>query len=337
MRESLARAVWYGEGFAGLTARAVLTPAEWVFGAASMLVGSRRAARAGTPQVPTVSVGNLTVGGTGKTPISAWVAAQLARRGKKPALLLRGYGDDETLVHERLNPNVPVFADPERVQSAARAIEAGAKSLVLDDAFQHRQMPRSADIVLVSADLWSNLPARLLPAGPFREPLEALRRAQFVLVTRKAVPHARAQQVADRLRAIVRGVPVGIVHLAPDALMRWSDGESLALDVISGRRVLAISGIGAPEAFESQLRSAGAVEVASAAYADHHAFTDADAHTLSARAAAANFAICTLKDAVKLGPRWPTGRAPLWYLSQSVAFEAGAQELHALLDRLAAH
>lgn len=333
MLESTARAVWYGEGFDALLARAVLTPFEWVYGAASLVDGARRASGAGRTQVPTVSVGNLTVGGTGKTPMAAWFASQLRARGRAPALLLRGYGDDEPLVHAVLNPDVPVLADADRRRAAAGAIAQGATALVLDDAFQHRQMPRDADVVVVSADLWSDLPVRLLPAGPFREPLSALRRATLVIVTRKAVSVERAAEVAAQLTRASGGVPLAVAHLAPGPLCAWTGGAREPLEALRGARVLAVSGIGAPAAFLAQLGTAGA-QVQPATYGDHHAFSALDVQDLAARAAQVDRVICTLKDAVKLGPRWTAAHPPLWYLSQLVVFETGRASVDAVLDRL---
>lgn len=333
MREAIAHAVWYGEGLDAIIARAVLTPFEWVYGAASLADGARRASGAGRTAAPTVSVGNLTVGGTGKTPIAAWFAAQLRARGRAPALLLRGYGDDESLVHAVLNPDVPVFVDADRRRAAAQAIGKGATALVLDDGFQHRQMPRDADVVVVSADLWSDLPVRLLPAGPFREPLSALRRASLVIVTRKAASAARAAEVSRHLTRASGGVPLAVAHLAPGRLCAWTGGAGESIEALRGQRVLAVSGIGAPEAFLAQLGAAGA-QVEAATFGDHHAFSAHDVLELAARAAQADRVVCTLKDAVKLGPLWTAQRPPLWYLSQSVVIETGLANVDAMLDRL---
>ncbi len=333
MGDALLRAIWYGDGYAALLARAALTPCEWLYGLASLVVGARRAAGAGRAPVPTVSVGNLTVGGTGKTPVAAWFAAQLRGRGRAPALLLRGYGDDEPLVHAWLNPDVPVLADADRRRSAERAVAGGATALVLDDAFQHRQMPRDADVVLVSADLWTD-PVRLLPAGPFREPLSALRRADLVVVTRKAASVERAATVVALLARAAPGVPVAVAHLALAEVVAWTGGASEALSALRGSRVLAIAGVGAPEAFVAQLQAVGAT-VDAAVFPDHHAYSALDLRGLAARMAAADRVVCTLKDAVKLGVIWPAGVPPLWYLSQSVVLEAGAVAVQALLDRLA--
>ncbi len=333
MRDAIVRSVWNGEGFGALIARAALTPLEWVYGAANLVIGTQRARGAGRTRVPTVSIGNLTVGGTGKTPVAAWFAAQLQTRGLAPALLLRGYGDDEALVHARLNPGVAVFANADRRRVAAQAIAQGATALVLDDGFQHRQMPRDADVVVVSADLWSHKTQRLLPAGPFREPLSALRRAHLILVTRKAASREQAAEVATQLAHASGGVPVAVAHLALGRVCAWLGGASEPLDLLRGQRVLAISGVGAPEAFLRQLRAAGA-EAGPATYADHHAFTAKDVRDLALRAAQADRVVCTLKDAVKLGPQWPAEGPPLWYLSQLVVIEAGAASVEAVVDRL---
>lgn len=334
MREAIARAVWHGDGFGALLARAALTPFEWVYGAASVAVGAERARRAGRSLAPTISVGNISVGGTGKTPMAAWVAAQLRDRGRTPALLLRGYGEDEPLVHAKLNPDIPVIVDPNRRRGAAAALARGATALVLDDGFQHRQMPRDADLVLVSADQWHDVPARLLPAGPFREPLSALRRATLVVVTRKMSSQARASEIAALVSRAAPGVPTAVVHLAPEDLRAWSGGASDPLDALRGQRIVAVSGIGAPDAFVGQLRAQGA-EVRAESFDDHHAYTVRDLEMIGRLANTADRVVCTLKDAVKLGPRWPSSFPPLWYLPQVPVIEAGAAGLKALLDHVA--
>src|SRR5437763_2660867 len=169
MREFVER-VWFGDDLLARAARAALLPGEILYGAA---VGVRKALYDSgvlttyKPALPTVSVGNLTVGGTGKTPVAAWIATELVDRGIQPAIVLRGYGEDEPLVHARLNPSVPIVVAPDRVDGVRMARDAGANVAVLDDAFQHRQVSRDVDLVLVSADRWSPAP-RLLPAGPFR-------------------------------------------------------------------------------------------------------------------------------------------------------------------------
>lgn len=327
--------IWRGATAADRAARAALTPLGWLFGG---VVRVRNAAfDAGVlpshqGPIPALSVGNLSVGGTGKTPMSAWVAAELVARGARPAIVLRGYGDDEPRVHATLNPGVPVVVAPDRVEGIARAAAQGATVAVLDDAYQHRRARRDADVVLVSADAWRE-PVRLLPAGPWREPLSALGRATAVVVTRKAVPQERAAGVVHRLRRAAPGVPMALVHLAPDLLRRVGAGDARPLASLAGARVLAVAAIGDPEAFAAQLRAAGA-EVTLRAFADHHAYNDADARALADDAGRVDVVCCTLKDAVKLAPRWPAGAPPLWYVSQRVVVEAGSEVLAGVLDAL---
>ena len=134
--------------------------------------------------LPSVAVGNLTVGGSGKTPIAIWIAHYYVSRGLVPGILLRGYGNDETQVHQHAVPEAVVVADPDRVVGADRALARGAQVLVLDDAYQRLDVRRDLNIAVISAETtravrWS------LPAGPWREGWGALGRADAVIVTRK--------------------------------------------------------------------------------------------------------------------------------------------------------
>jgi tetraacyldisaccharide 4'-kinase len=318
-------------------ARAALAPAELLFRAGAAARGALYDAgilRAHPLGVPALGVGNLTVGGTGKTPVAAWACTELRRRGVRPALLIRGVGGDEPQVHALLNPDVPVVADADRVRGAVAARALGADVVVLDDAFQHRRARRDVDLVLVSAERFDGA-SHLLPAGPYREAFAALRRARVIVVTRKSCTPARAHAVASALQVRAPHADIAIVHLAPDALRRWGSGDTHALDVLRNVDVTAIAGVGDPDAFIAQLAAVGA-RVTPARYADHHAYSDHDARTLAARAAAGGWTVTTLKDAVKLGPRWPRQAPPLWYVSQRVTVERGADALAAQLDAIAA-
>lgn len=323
--------IWAADGPAAWA----LTPLSWVFGIATGVrnllfdVGVLRSHALG---LPAVSIGNVSVGGTGKTPVAAWVAAELSAMGARPAILLRGYGNDEPLVHARLNPGIPVIADADRVRGAAAARAQGATVLVLDDAFQHRRARRDLDLVLVAAEQGGA--HRVLPAGPLREGRGALRRAQLVIVTRKSATVAEAESVAALWTGFAGAPPSAVVALQPGPLRPMDPSEaSLPLRALEGKRVLAISAIGAPAAFEAQLRAAGAT-VESAAFPDHHAFSEADIAALVRRAGVTDLTICTLKDAVKLGPRWPRQAPGVWYLSQAVEVERGGASIREALQRL---
>jgi tetraacyldisaccharide 4'-kinase len=337
--------IWAADGPAAWA----LAPLSWIFGAAvalKNLLHDTGVLRAKQLALPAVSVGNLSVGGTGKTPVSAWVAAELARRGAKPAIVLRGYGDDEVLVHRALNPGVPVIVDADRVRGAAAAKLQGATIVVLDDAFQHRRAARDADIVLVAAE--QGAAHRLLPAGPLREGRGALRRASVLVVTRKSASREAAEAVGAAWTGFSGAPARAQIALAAGALRQAATGDGPALlsagaaagearDVtaLNGAKVLAISGIGAPDAFAAQLSAAGA-QVTPVTYGDHHAYSPNDARVLAARAEREGMPVCTLKDAVKLAPHWPRQGPTLWYLSQAVFVERGGEVLEALLDRLAA-
>jgi tetraacyldisaccharide 4'-kinase len=337
MRDVVER-VWFGEELGARFARGALAAPELLYRAA---VGLRSALYdAGIlstydAALPTVSIGNVTVGGTGKTPVAAWIASALAERGARPAIVLRGYGEDEPLVHERLNPNIPVIVSVNRAAGVLAAQRAGATVAVLDDAFQHRRVSRDADLVLVSADRWS-ASSHLLPAGPWREPLAAVRRATLVLVTRKAAIPAQVDAVNESLARIAPRVPRSTVSLEPAALVRaTSDGahETLPLAELNGRDVRVITAIGDPHSFLMQLERLGA-RVSADNYPDHHAFAQAEIARFAGSVPAAGLAVCTLKDAVKLAPRWPREAPTLWYVSQRISVERGVGGVEHILDEL---
>jgi tetraacyldisaccharide 4'-kinase len=347
--------IWEGEGAAASLARRMLSPLSRVFAHAV----ARRNARydglvAPTTGLPALSIGNLTVGGTGKTPIAAWYVEQLRKRGARPSIVMRGVGDDEWRVHGLLNRGVPVIVAPNRAEGLLVARTRGADCAVLDDAFQHRQVSRIVDVVLLSADRWMGS-AHMLPAGPFREPLTALRRAHLVMVTVKAATDARVREALAAVRAAAPEVPCAIVRLVPGSIRLAASIDSAKASSrvptattgaprptllthapawLEGRSFLAVSAIGDPSAFEAQLRAGGAKLVAVRRFPDHHRFTAADVAALIRHQRGASDVICTLKDAVKLGPLWPREGPLLWYLSQSVVIEQGAEAIGQTLDQL---
>lgn len=333
MKRRLETVAWKPRG----VLRWLLAPLSWLYAAATGLRNAlydRGLLQSHALPLPAVSIGNVSVGGTGKTPVSAWMAARLLAMGHRPAIVMRGYGADEPIVHQRLNPAVPVIVNPDRVAGAAEAARRGATVVVLDDAFQHRRARRDLDLVLVAAEQGDAF--GVLPAGPLREWPRGIRRAQILMVTRKSASRDEAERVAAQWTAMAGAPPAVVVALVPGAL-RAADtaraGDSLALDELRGHRVLAVSAIGNPTAFATQLADVGAV-VTEAAFPDHHAFTDADIASVAARAQSVDFVVCTLKDAVKLEGRWPAQAPPLWYLSQTVDVERGAATLDAALARL---
>jgi tetraacyldisaccharide 4'-kinase len=329
--------VWSGRGIGARAARALLSPFEITYRAA---VGARGwlydagLRRVESFSVPVVSVGNLSVGGTGKTPVAAWIAKRFVEKGATPGIVLRGYGGDETIVHERLNVGVPVVVAPDRSRGIREAIAHGVDVVILDDAFQHRRAARDADVLLVDADSWSGS-VRLIPAGPWREPLRAATRANLVVVTRKI---ASVRTVEDAKRAVAAAaprVPMAVAHLAAGELHSTATGQTLPLHVLRGADLMAIAAVARPESFFAQLTELGAV-VRPHAFPDHHAFTRAEARHLAAESGSSDFVVCTLKDAVKLESLWPAEAGSLWYVSQRLRIEDGQVQIDRLLENILA-
>ncbi len=327
--------VWFGEGRGARVARVGLAPAATAYRVV-MAVRNTLFDRGFLVQrrvdLPTVCVGNLSVGGTGKTPIAAWVAGALRARDANPAIVLRGYGADETAVHRQLNPTIPIVVSGDRVRGVARAHAAGADIAVLDDGFQHRRAARDEDIVLVSADRWRE-PIRLLPAGPWREPIVSLRRATLVVVTRKAAAAGDAAVLAERLASLTRTGAGAVIALRLGVLCEVHGMRRLAVERLRGERVLLVAGVGDPQALARQVEAAGAVSEPEW-FPDHHQYTATEIKRLASRAEAVDRVVCTLKDAVKLGDLWPRQAPGLWYFSQRVEVERGSELIDALLDRL---
>jgi tetraacyldisaccharide 4'-kinase len=325
---------WRGEGGrAGAILDRALLPAEAAYRAAVVLRGAayhaglRRVHRA---SIPVVSVGNLAVGGAGKTPVTAWIAAGLGRAGARPVGVLRGYGGDEVLVHRELNPEVPVLVAPRRIDGVEAAARGGCDVAVLDDAFQHRALARDLDVVLVAAESWTPAP-RLLPRGGWREGPAALRRADLVVVTRKVAGPERAAAVAAELGGWTDTEHVVRCHLGPGALVPLHDGGAAPPESLDGRAVLAVAGLADPGPFAHGLAEAGAA-VELARYPDHHPYSARDAEAIS-NLAKGRPIVTTRKDAVKLRSLMPPD-AMAYVLEQGVELEAGQETLEAALRRV---
>ncbi len=327
--------IWTGRGTRSRVLRALLIPGELVYRAVVTARGKFYdwgVLPVEDFSVPVLSVGNLTVGGTGKTPVAAWFARLLLDRGVTPGIVLRGYGSDETLVHQRLNPGIPIIATPDRARGIREAIARGVGAVVLDDAFQHRRAARDADVVLVNADAWSGT-TRLLPAGPWREPLRSARRATLIVVTRKVADRSTVEDVKRALANVAPRVPVTAIHLAPAGLTSTSTGQTLPLQALQSADLTAIAAIAHPDAFFKQLTELGAI-VRPLTFPDHHAFTAEEARLLAAQASNSDFVVCTLKDAVKLESVWPAEAGSLWYVSQRLRIEDGQERVNRLLADL---
>lgn len=305
-RVRLVRRLWRRRSWKARVARTALLPLSALYRTAIALreVPYRLGITHPRPlPLPAVAVGNLSVGGTGKTPLAAWIALECQRAGRRPGILLRGYGRDEVLVHRQLVPEAVVVANPDRVAGGRLAQAQGASVLVLDDAFQVLDTARDLNIAVLAAEQ-ARLAPWVLPAGPWREGWSALGRADLFVVTRKRADAEAARALADRLAARWPRTPVAVGRLDLVGLVGMRSETRLALDALRGQTVLAAAAIADPESFAVQVRSAGAV-VQLATFQDHHEYDAADVGWLVRGAAAVGYLVVTEKDAVKLRALWP--------------------------------
>lgn len=244
--------------------------------------------------LPVVSVGNLTVGGTGKTPFTAWLARRLDRAGVRPGIVLRGYGQDELRLHRHWNPTLPSAAAADRIPAIQQAQSAGAEVILLDDGFQHRAVYRNLDLVLVSAEQALGERSRLLPRGPYREPWSGLERSDAVILTHRVVQGLDLDAVEMRVRASAPTSPVYRGQLLPAG---WSTLTGDPAVPPSGE-VLALAAIADPDPFVELLGDMG-LDVELARFPDHHEYTESDWNTCLSRAQKRTI-VTTEKDAVKL-------------------------------------
>ncbi len=292
-----ARGLW-ADGGSGPATRLLglaLGPAELAFRAA-VAVRSRWYDRRPQPasSIPVVSVGNLTVGGTGKTPVVRWLGDWFRRRGVRTAVVVRGYGRDEVALHRRWFGQEAVFVGADRREGVRAAGESGHRLALLDDGFQHRRLARTLDILLVAAeDPWR---VRMLPRGRYREPVAAAGRATHVLLTRRTADRDAASAWKERLALAAPGVPV--LH-AEMTMGGWSDLAGAPANA-PREDVLAVCSIARPRPFAAGLRRllpAARIELVS--FPDHHEYTAGDVAALLARRGGRAI-VCTDKDAVKL-------------------------------------
>lgn len=341
--ERFAWRMWGGHaGWPGALARFALLPLEGAWRLATR-ARNRRYDRTEGERVEgldVVSVGNLAVGGTGKTPVSAWIVEVLDVLGAEPALLLRGYGQDEVRLHRHWSPEVPVMTGADRVAAARRAREAGADSAVLDDGFQHRRLARSLDVVLLATG--DPVPGAVLPRGPYREPFGALRRADVVVVTRRTESEETARRVAEGLRAdghLLEGTTTAGVHLAATDVVPLTAYRSAApvpgddgIQEEAPGGALVATAIARPEAFLRDVETLIGASCELLAFSDHHDFTVGDARGIRERAGDRPVYV-TEKDAMKL-----VQHAAVFHdvrvVRQGLAWDWGEAEVRSRLEAL---
>ncbi len=307
-----------------------------------------------------VSIGNLTLGGTGKTPLTMWVARWYQQQGWRVAVLSRGYGahpvarlrvvssghgplldwqvaGDEPYLLACSLPGVPILIGKDRYHTGRYAYEQfGAQVLILDDGFQHHALQRDLDIVLIDA---SNPfgPGTLFPRGILREPLRALRRADAIVLTRAEMAGATLPTLCQQIRRWNSQQPIYRMVTVVETLRRQDTRSAVDLVALRQCRVVAFVGIGNPQAFVSTLTQLGAEVVALLVFPDHHPYTQEDWRNIMAtvNTQQAGCLVTTEKDAVRLAPFWHAS-VPLYTLRIGVTFAASdplfSHQLQALMS-----
>ena len=352
---SLVRDAWSRRGVAGRMLWGLLLPWSGAFrvvtGVRNLLYDLQWLNTRRLP-LPVVSVGNLTVGGTGKTPTGLWLAQNLRRRGLNAVILSRGYGggrrgmepvtvsfgntgtwmdkpagellqygDEPLMLSALYGQTVGVGADRYRTGMELSRSFGDTHLFLLDDGFQYRNLERDVDLVLLGADSDGSM----LPAGPFRESVRALRRADILMVT----------DAHDRWRETLRGrfdsSRIFFASPEPRALLRRTDhglGE-FPMGDLTGTRVLAVSAIARPERFHNTLRECGATIIETLDFPDHHRYSERDWREINRTRNRIDGIVTTEKDFVKL-VRFPFPRGRL----SALRVELSIDRPEALLDRI---
>ena len=351
--------IWQRQSLWAQVGWAVLTPFSLAF---SLAVRARTALYdvriAHITHVPlkVISVGNLTVGGTGKTPMTLWLAQTLQQRGFRVGILTRGYkgtasgptlvgqdgsplvtpvevGDEAVLLARRF-PGV-VIAGSDRVAAAQLAHQRfGLDALILDDGFQHRRLHREVDVVLVSEQGLAN--TWLLPAGPFREPLTAIHRAHALVLSKRILgnDHSLSSFIGNPQSPI----PLFHADLIPTSLVQVVDRRWLEqpLSLLAGKRIMAVTAIANPKPFYQTLQQQGAEIVRVVEFPDHHSYTHSEWQQLNHQSSAVDMLLTTEKDLVKLEHLTPT-LDRLLTLRVDLQIEPAEAFLHIITQRLRSH
>jgi len=304
-------------------------------------------------------IGNITVGGTGKTPLVVWLCNLITQNPKlktqncKCAILTRGYKaraqentdlKDEVAILAESCPGAEVIVNPDRLAGAAEAIDKHAANvLIMDDGFQHRRLARDLDIIAIDATQPFGY-GKMLPAGLLREPVSSLKRSGAVVITRcDQVTEAQLSELEQKLRAINPGMIIARSIHAPVYAKSMNDKE-MSLEQLKGKKVFAFCGIGNPDAFLNTIKNLGAELSGSKIYDDHYHYTDACLSEISEQAEelGADLILTTQKDWTKVisNSEFQISKSksplPFAYLVVEIKFLAGEDKLTALIkDTLA--
>lgn len=272
-----------------------------------------------------ISVGNITVGGSGKTPMAIYLAERLRERGKKVVILSRGYkgkikdvgvvcngenilldpeeaGDEPYLMAAKLK-TVPVIVGRDRYRTGIYAVERFKPDVILlDDGFQHIRFARDIDIVLIDSRRgFGN--GYLFPMGILREPLYGLKRASFFMIKGNELGIRNYELQITNFKK--QNKPFISFNYKPQAVINLVDGSKLSVDILKGKKVIALSGIAEPKSFSETLKELGAIIIREIIYPDHHFYTSDDLRRINVAMEDAEFIVTTEKDGVKLKRLFP--------------------------------
>jgi len=328
-----------------------LRSAAWLY---SIVIGlrnflySKKWLKIHSADVPVISVGNITVGGTGKTPLVIWLYNKITSN-YKCAILTRGYKThtekrassiehrvsriDEPAILNESCPDAKVIVNPNRVAGAIEAVNKfGAKALIMDDGFQHRRLARDIDIVTIDATCPFGY-GKMLPAGLLREPISALKRADAVVITRcDQTGEAKLDRIKEELQSNNPNMIIArSVHKPICA--KFIDGKEIGLKELNNKKVFAFCGIGNPNAFFNTITKLGAKLAGSRIFDDHHHYTNSDIGNMykQAEELKADLILTTQKDFSKFKIQNSKFKIQLAYLAIELKFVSGEDKITRLI------
>ncbi|MCP4452871.1 MAG: tetraacyldisaccharide 4'-kinase [Planctomycetes bacterium] len=294
-----------------------------------------------TPPCPVICIGNLTTGGTGKTPLVAWLCHHLSEeRSLSVTVLTRGYKSadtqtDEPAMLEKQLGNVPVIVNADRIEGTKTALARGPVDVfVMDDGFQHLRLARDLNILTLDATNPFGF-EKLLPAGLLREPITAIKRAQCIVITRSdQIPRGKLDTLRRRVECMCPGMALATTVHAP-AQVHFAGAPSESFDWLKGRSVFAFCGIGNPQAFFTTVEQIGARLVGTHVFDDHHHCTSSEFHDLHEQALqnGAYILLTTEKNFPDIASMNTQSDLPVGYLAVKMTFESGEDRVKELIEQ----
>jgi tetraacyldisaccharide 4'-kinase len=337
-------------GLGAVIGRFFLRVVSWGYAAAIALrnfLYSKKWLKTHRANAVVISIGNVTAGGTGKTPLVIWMYRFLQNKNVPCAILTRGYKAtqdprpktqdqiDEPGILTESCPQAKVIVNPDRVEAAAEAVNKfGAKVLIMDDGFQHRRLARDLDIVTIDATLPFGY-GKMLPAGLLREPVTSLKRADVAVLTRcDQISDFELGRIENKLRIINSDMIIAKSIHAPVCAKSISN-KKISLEELKNKKIFAFCGIGNPDAFLHTVKKLGVILVGSKVYNDHHHYTDICLAEIceQARNLKTDLILTTEKDWTKIASLNADKRAvPFAYLAIELKFLTGEDKLKQLIE-----